>query len=109
MPVVVALRAETDADEGLRRPPEPPPQPPIATIEGVVALSGQGFPKADAAFGAAQLEGPGAAAMRRDAPVEAVAAEVDEAPAGREVTRDGVQRLMRVVFGMLPGQHHGVA
>src|SRR5689334_5845102 len=66
-----ALAREADAAEDVGGPVGAPPQPAIFAVEGVVVLAGLGSPGADAAFGAADLDGARHMLRERDPPVEA--------------------------------------
>ena len=60
------------------------------------------------ALGAAQFDHVRALAVARDAPIEAVAAEIDQPPAAAGVGGERIERARRVVFGMRAGQHGAV-
>src|SRR5881227_3693581 len=80
-----ALAGEADAAQDLRRPVAAPPQPAVVAVERVVVLAGLGRPGADAALGATDLDGARHLVRQRDPPVEAVAAEIHQPPAGIDV------------------------
>ena len=100
-----ALAREADAAQKLGRPVGAAPQSTIGAVEGVVVLAGLGRPGADAAFGAPDLDGTRDLIRQSDTPVEAVAAEIHQPPAGLGVALQRIERTLGVVLRMRAGQH----
>ena len=103
-----ALAGEADAGQALRRPPVAPPQAAELAVERVVVLARLGLPGADATLGATYLQHARHLGVPRDAPVEAVAAEIDEPAAAAGIGLQRVQRAGRVVLRVRAGQHRPV-
>ena len=92
----------------VRRTAEATPKAAIGTVERVVAFAWLRRPETDAALGAPQFEGPGAARMRHHLPVETIATEIDEAASILEIGAKRIERFGGVVFGVLAGEHDSV-
>src|SRR6185312_13586084 len=71
-----ALAGEADAAQRLWWPVAAPPQAAVGAVERVIVLAGLGGPGTDAALGAPDLDRARHLVGERDAPVEAVAAEI---------------------------------
>src|SRR5262249_13653505 len=105
---VEALRDEAHAADRVRRPVVPPPQAAVLAGRRVVVLAGTLGPGAHAALGAAPLDQAGRRLRIGDAPVEAVAAEIHQAPAAVEIGLQRVEHLHGIVFRVAAGHHHAV-
>src|SRR5882757_1395727 len=103
-----ALRGEADAAELLRRASIAPPQATHLAVGLMIVFARLGSPCADAAFGAAELDGPGNGGVSGDSPVEAVAAEIGHVAAGFRVFQQGVEGARRMIFRMRTGQYDAV-
>ena len=82
--------------------------PAILAIELVVVFAGFRGPGTDAALGAAYLEQAGLLFRECDLPIEAVAAEIAEAPAAVAIGLQRIEHLARVVLGMRSREHDGI-
>jgi hypothetical protein len=92
----------------LWRSPVATPEPAIGAVERVVILARLGRPSTDAALGTAHLDDIGNGGAGRDAPIEAVAAEIGEAAAGIDVVLKCVQCVRRVIFRVRPGHDRAI-
>src|SRR5690606_25218672 len=92
----------------LRRAAVAAPEAAILAVELVVVLADLGRPGADAALGAADLDEARLLLRQRDLPVEAVAAEIAEAPAVIAIGLERIQHLARVILRVRAGHYHAV-
>src|SRR5215813_11841296 len=74
----------------------------------MVILARLGRPGTDAALGTPHLDDIGNGGAGREAPVEAVAAEIGEAAAGIDVVLKGIQCVGRVIFRVRPGHDRAI-
>src|SRR5690606_2366907 len=97
------LSGVANADQRLRRPPVAPPQAAIRAVEGAGVFAWLRSPAAIAVLGAAQLDRFRIVRMGRNAPVEAVAAEIEQPAASTDEAGDRIEAAPGVIFRMRAG------
>ena len=106
--MIEPLADEADAGQCLRRAVVASPQTAVFAGEAVIVLAHLGVPRARAVLAAAYLDRAGPHRMIRDAPVEAVAAEIHHASALTHPAVERVHHLQRLVFRMAAGHQHAI-
>src|SRR5580693_1001786 len=87
------MGAEADPAQHLRGPAIASPQTSIRAIEGVEIFARLGRPGANAALGTADFEDIRDVRTRGNAPIEAIAAKIGQAPAATDILLQCVKRV----------------